>query len=74
MGCSEDPACKTPAPTCRPTTPLVTPAHCADLSQHGSAAGVAARPGVDEHLAVFAAPLTQGLLAASTAVGLEVMR
>jgi putative transposase len=28
---------------------------------------------VDEHLAVFAAHLTQGLLAASTAVGLEVM-
>src|SRR5919204_3724841 len=28
---------------------------------------------VDEHLAVFAAHMTQGLLAASTAVGLEVM-
>jgi hypothetical protein len=28
---------------------------------------------VDEHLATFAAHMTQGLLAASTAVGLEVM-
>ncbi|HZC98639.1 MAG TPA: hypothetical protein VFA46_00090, partial [Actinomycetes bacterium] len=28
---------------------------------------------VDEHLAAFAAHMTQGLLAASTAVGLEVM-
>src|ERR1044072_1588972 len=37
--------------------------------------GLAARlaGGVDEHLAVFAAHMTQGLLAASTAVGLEVM-
>jgi putative transposase len=48
-----------------------SPLWLVSASTAGLPQGLAGR--VDEHLAVFAAHMTQGLLAASTAVGLEVM-
>src|SRR6266545_3990939 len=52
------------------TTPDSSPLRLVGASTAGLPAWLAGR--VDEHLAVFAAHLTQGLLAASTAVDLEV--
>jgi putative transposase len=53
------------------TTPDSSPLRLVGASTAGLPEWLAGR--VDEHLAVFAARMTQGLLAASTAVGLEVM-
>jgi putative transposase len=53
------------------TTADPGPLRLVSASAAGLPAWLAGR--VDEHLAVFAAHMTQGLLAASTAVGLEVM-
>jgi putative transposase len=53
------------------TTPDSSTLRLVSAGAAGLPAWLAGR--VDEHLAVFAAHMTQGLLAASTAVGLEVM-
>ena len=53
------------------TTPDWSPLRLVGASAAGLPEWLAGR--VDEHLAAFAAHMTQGLLAASTAVGLEVM-
>jgi len=53
------------------TAPDWSPLRLAGASTAGLPQWLAGR--VDEHLATFAAHMTQGLLAASTAVGLEVM-
>jgi putative transposase len=53
------------------TTPDSSPLRLVSASTAGLPEWLAGR--VDEHLAAFAAHMTQGLLAASTAVGLEVM-
>jgi putative transposase len=63
-------ASHTAAPAAQ-TAPDSGPLRLVGASTAGLPQGLAGR--VDEHLAVFAAHMTQGLLAASTAVGLEVM-
>ena len=60
----------TAAPTAQ-TAPDSSPLRLVGASTAGLPQWLAGR--VDEHLAVFAVHMTQGLLAASTAVGLEVM-
>ena len=80
MARSHRPSKSAGGPLCKPRTPPTSLTHTPDVpdqltlissTQAGLAAQLAGR--VDGHLAAFVERMREGLLAASTAVGLEVM-